>query len=530
VRKISKRRARRWARRTDAFRGCIEALAHALEVGASRVREVVLVGWDGARRRRRIALLILGLAIQSWGLIFLVPRLEGLGPTVSAVAATPNPTPALELSEDRGVPIAFQEKMDEAISTIAQGNPTRGLLLAQEVEQRMAEIPEDDQRSLLTRMELARLMAEIGLKLKTTSREQFADQVAEIQALADRAWPMAVEREDRVWLGKLIEPVAIYQDGLNGIIHLTEENTVAKELRPVGLEDPGSLRRVAVVGSDLYLVGSGSLYRSEGITATLEVDSPITPTRVLTPGDRVGGRLVSNLLDVTLSSDGGSVLVLDETNSVYGYELAERRWRVEWVASGSSASADSRIVAIATFADRLYLLDPPLNQIWRSPYDDERPANYFKEVDPEAVPDNMARVTNAVDMGIDGDVYVSTEEGLVYAFTGIPPREQLGSGDTVMLPAPYGSDHPPTALQARSLYVSEAEGDLYITDADGERVVLMTKGRMKYHKQYLRPFDPVRDAVPALDKLLVLAGGKLLVYPREGPFYPDAEPSDEIST
>jgi len=308
VRKISKRRARRWARRIDAFRGCIEALAHALEVGASRVRGAVLVGWEGARRRRRIALLVLGLAIQSWGLVFLVPRLEGLGPTVSAVATTPSPTPALELSEDRGVPIAFQEKMDEAISTIAQGNPTRGLLLAQELEQRMAEVPEDDQRSLLTRMELARLMAEIGLKLKTTSREQFADQVAEIQALADRAWPMAVEREDRVWLGKLIEPVAIYQDGLNGIIHLTEENTVAKELRPVGLEDPGSLRRVAVVGSDLYLVGSGSLYRSEGITATLEVDSPITPTRVLTPGDRVGGRLVSNLLDVTLSSDGGSVL------------------------------------------------------------------------------------------------------------------------------------------------------------------------------------------------------------------------------
>jgi hypothetical protein len=512
----------------DAFRGAVEALSHAFNSGAAHVQGVFLAGWEGLRRRRRIALLVLGLAIQSWSLVFLVPRLEGLGPTVVEVASTPTPIPVVEPVVDDSVLVSFQEKMDEAISTIAQGNPTRGLLVVQEVEHRLAEIPEDDQPSLLTRIGLARLMAEIGLKLQTTSREQFADQVADIQTLADRAWPMAVEREDRVWLNKLIEPVATYQDNIQGIIHLSEENTVVKELRAAGLEEPESLARMATVGSDLYLVGGGFLYLSEGITASLQIDSPITPTQILGPGDRVGGRTVTNLLDVALSSDGGSLLVLDEANRVYGYELADRRWRVEWVASGPSAASDSRIVAITSFADRLYLLDPPLNQIWRSPSDDERPANYFKEVDPKAVPDNMARVTDALDMGIDGDVYVSTEEGLIYAFTGIPPREQLGSGDTVMLPVPYGSDDPPIALQARSLYASEMEGDLYVVDADGERVVLLSKGRMKYHKQYLSQFEMVRDTQPALDKLLILAGDRLLVYPREGPFYPDAEPSDEI--
>ncbi len=169
-------------------------------------------------------------------------------------------------------------------------------------------------------------------------------------------------------------------------------------------------------GVDLYTldVTRSTLYRDSLNDAgtALNRQSQVLVQR----GSAVGEYVVRSLVDIAWLSEGGArgnaLLALDSRGLLVTYQPT-----FPPATAQALIGADRwvRPVSIETWQGRLYILDPPANQIWRyQPTAGEYPAapeEYF-------VGDNHPNLTHAVDMAIDqsGNVFVLRDDGAVLKF------------------------------------------------------------------------------------------------------------------
>jgi len=224
---------------------------------------------------------------------------------------------------------------------------------------------------------------------------------------------------------------------------------------------------------------------------------------LLRKGDQHDQVVVDELLDIVWVEAGGergtsNLLILDKKGHILEYD--------PWTGLKPLPIADDSMwhkpIAAAAYYGNLYLLDPPANRILKyqptSRGYDLPAIDYFKE-------DAGANVSNAVDMAIDGNVYVLQADGTISKYL---------SGAAV--PFPQGNlDEPlkaPTCIFASGTL--EDSGYVYVADAGNQRIVQFNKDGefiRQFRSQEPEYMDNLRSIFvdEATRKLYLVNGSKL---------------------
>jgi len=158
-------------------------------------------------------------------------------------------------------------------------------------------------------------------------------------------------------------------------------------------------------------------------------------------------------------------------------------------------------VALTSWGNRIYILDPSSNQIWRYAYKGTK--EKFDAATPYFA--STMDISKAQDLTIDANVYVLNSNGDIKKYySGIESKFYINN-------PPFGNFNDP-----RVIYTNEKLNDIYVVDSKGARVFVYTKepntGNLSYKTQYLfTNAGELRDIYVDADasKLYVLAPTKV---------------------
>lgn len=248
-------------------------------------------------------------------------------------------------------------------------------------------------------------------------------------------------------------------------------------------------RRIVAHDNDVFVLDRGTqrVYRyvvnEIGTEAKASGDGVFVKT-----GDKIGERTLGELVDMAWVEPGGnlqtgSLLVVDSAGTLALFDPTDLK-------KPSAAAADTRNwgadLRAATYSGNLYLLAPTRNQIYR----------YVPSATGYTLPANNYFAANAgqdlagaVDMAIDGDIWVLKPDGVVLRFRGGAPSPFAVSGLDGALANPNGLF---TALNANSLYLAD----------NGNARVLQFDKTGKFQRQF-KPAAQDANTFGALQSLFV---------------------------
>lgn len=317
-------------------------------------------------------------------------------------------------------------------------------------------------------------------------RDQFGDIQARAQSLYDQATTsgnLAATRQG------LYDALATTEEGLSitpgdemllslkrRVEHQLDQINVVERIytfyRLTDLDEgavgSGDASRIVVEGIDLYVLHRGSdrvaRYLMNDVGDALQ---PVgsDPT-LLRRGDLVGGARVGDLVDMAWMRAGGqrtldTFVMLDRTGTMYAYDPQVG------IEALPVADADTWLKpeAIGGYFGNLYVLDPLLNAILKYvPTDNAYTSPPTAYLNPALGID----LTGAVDMAVDGNMYVLFANGEVAKFF---------EGERVPfsmegLPSPMRS---PSAIFVSGEQEPDAAGYVYVADTGNQRVVQFDK-------------------------------------------------------
>ncbi len=235
----------------------------------------------------------------------------------------------------------------------------------------------------------------------------------------------------------------------------------------------GQLKQIAASEQDVFLLDArGRVYKFVVNDASGAAEPAPNEGMLLKVGDKVGAETVETiqLLTSAAPTQDKAAIVAITKDAILAYDLEANQWTSTVV---EDANKWGELRALANFGGNIYLLDAKNNQIYRyspnaSGYT-TKGVNYF--------PANAQPLLNkAVDLAIDGDVWVLNDNGTVQRFrsgTNIP--FELGA-----LPTPLKN---PVAIFTRPEVDS-----LYIADAGNQRIVEFDK-----NGKFVRQFKPYAE-------------------------------------
>ena len=237
-----------------------------------------------------------------------------------------------------------------------------------------------------------------------------------------------------------------------------------------------SPQRVVVSDQDIYVLDSSRQlvehYRTNSDRTLLDENSGA----VLREGDIVSGVTVGRIVDIAWQprilgfAEKASLLVLDRNNNVFRYNRFDGATHLQLAGQSTLGS----IGQLAIYNGRLYLADERENQIFRyTPAGldyDEAPVNWFDE-------QVQGDLSGLVAMGIDGDIWLMTEDGTVLRYR---QGEQL----------PFSLERVPGlgGLLVDLVLDDNADGTLYVADATEERILVYDK-EGRYIEQFVDAED-----------------------------------------
>lgn len=153
------------------------------------------------------------------------------------------------------------------------------------------------------------------------------------------------------------------------------------------------------------------------------------------------------------------------------------------------------ISVLVSFGGNLYLLDKEKSRIWKYVATD----NGFSDLKEYLNPDTLPDLTHAMNMAIDGSVWLGTNNGSILKFT----QGQVATFVTQGVDPVFGSN--------LLVYTDDTDNNLYVLDANNKRVVVLEKSGT-YVAQYewsgnLRPSQMVVSE--KLKKIFLLINGKI---------------------
>ena len=258
-------------------------------------------------------------------------------------------------------------------------------------------------------------------------------------------------------------------------------------LAPIKLWDfkPGGPFRLATQGFFLFVLDRGK-NQIDRITLNSAADGIEGggPAVVFQAGTLIGSKAPGDLLDMEWMNSSekhpASNLIVLHRSGLIEYTLSFGLKPTDFGAN--VVPADAR--RMRSFNGNLYLLDGTANQIWRySPTSDgysSSPEAYFKQA-----PANLGK---AIDMVIDGSIYVIMPDGPINKYLGGDPDKFQIIG----LSKPLGQ---PTAA---AVDANTTASSLYVADRANQRIV-----QLRPDGQFLRDFRAAGTAFNAVDDLLI---------------------------
>ena len=325
-------------------------------------------------------------------------------------------------------------------------------------------------------------------------REQFES----VQSLALSKYDAALQNDNQVYLRQgLYDALASVEEGLSispsdeslndlrrRILHELDRVDRVERLynfwRLTPLDDiatsPLDSSRIVIQGIDVYLLNRGSdrVYRFLLNDVGDSLQSVDTSSPLVAKGDVLAGLELGDIVDIAWISQGGErnedrFAILERGGSLLVYD-PQRGIELLPVANSDIWLKPQ---AIGGYYGNLYVLDPLLGRILKYvPTDDayiNPPSDYVN-------PNLYVDLTGAVDMAIDGNVYVLFADGQIAKFY---------EGDAIPytiqgLPTPMKS---PCVISVSGEQDPDAEGYVYVADTGNERIVQFDKSG-----QYIRQF------------------------------------------
>jgi hypothetical protein len=263
---------------------------------------------------------------------------------------------------------------------------------------------------------------------------------------------------------------------------------------------PGQGRRLAVTRLQVYVLDT----QQDQVTQHMLSEARQSAgngqhTLVAYRGFSVGDAQIGELRDVVWLEAGGawvndSLLILTDDNQLLKYSLS---WGLSWVRLDTGLAHVNASV-LRPFEGKLYVLDPGQSQVWRFPLSGEGfgpPEGYFSAAAPD--------LSSAVDMTIDGAVYILLGDGRIYKFFGSEAQPYQPSG----LPQPFSR---PVALASEG---DALGGALYVADAGTQSIIALNK-----NGEFIHQIKAEGNALADLQALTIeqssrtlyaLAGGRL---------------------
>jgi hypothetical protein len=183
-------------------------------------------------------------------------------------------------------------------------------------------------------------------------------------------------------------------------------------------------------------------------------------------GVRVAGTDVVGGPARSLTGRQNLVQIIDDKQQLFHFIPPNRLEFVPITREGVSSAQ-----AAATYEQNLYVLDPAANTIHRF-----RPAanGTYTNRDAYFAATSGVNLANAIDLAIDGHVYVLFSDGTIRRYLGGAPAAFSLEG----LPTPLG--------KPVQLYIREGMGSLYILDTANDRIVQVTR-EGRYQRQFRAP-------------------------------------------
>jgi len=342
---------------------------------------------------------------------------------------------------------------------------------------------------ILTRVQYERAQRKVFTQIQTLAQARY-DEAATMQnvtyrrkamreAMATAQEGLAIEPNDEL-LNSLIRQIEHKLDEIDGVVRLTRFTQLAElsnEVIPeVDSGSWGSAARIVVQDLDLFLLSraSGRVYRYMLNSAGDALEPVAGDGVMLRQGAIEEGVRIGEMLDITwLEAEGqrtrDGFAVLDRSGSLITYDL-ERGIDVTPVANSDTWL---KPIALGCYSGNVYVLDPIMGAILKYIPTDN---NYVNPPSSSINPQVHVDLTGAVDMAIDGSVYVLFADGRISKyFKGDPQRFDMGG-----LPGPMRN---PTTLFISGEKKPEAEGFVYVVDSGNQRILEFDKTG-----NYLRQF------------------------------------------
>jgi hypothetical protein len=255
-----------------------------------------------------------------------------------------------------------------------------------------------------------------------------------------------------------------------------------------------------------------------------------TPTPMLQPNTQVGDVTVAKVFDIAWRIDSIIAIAQSTNNGPYIYFFRNgNEWNYSILAGSLEWNPTDRSMRVQSFGGNLYVWGVTQSNILRylSTQFGDFPTPWIQN-------DGGQLFDTAVDMGIDGRIYLLMPSGSIKVFAQVADGERTYER-TVALPVIT------PALRSVSRMVVTGEGDsgyFYLVDSYGGRVIQIEKRSGRFVQQIAVPTDSeytldnltsvAVDETQARPMLYFVNGGTLYKAPLPDPPLPYAQRGDNV--
>jgi len=324
------------------------------------------------------------------------------------------------------------------------------------------------------KLDAARLERDIALS-NAGSPPQARENWQEVIVLASEADGIQPGTEE---IQGLLAQAAAAIDRIDGVTRLASPTKLydytAPDSRPT---------HIIVSGLDAYVLdrGAGQVYHHVLNEVSNALRNPDDSQALMRETQPIDDQTLGMLVDIAWRKDGGdaqrgTLLVLDRNGLLVEFDPSWEQQKLQ-VLGGKDVWRNP--VALETFDANLYLLDPAANQVFK--YPDKQfgsaPLTWMQA---------EGNLSTAIDLGIDGSIYVAHDSGKINKYFGGEPVEFA----VREIPKPL--------LGANALYmdIEEVTQYVYIADASDRRIV-----QLKRDGTFVRQFRPPAEEEAIFDQL-----------------------------
>ncbi|MCL5410870.1 MAG: hypothetical protein M1324_03400 [Patescibacteria group bacterium] len=242
-----------------------------------------------------------------------------------------------------------------------------------------------------------------------------------------------------------------------------------------------STKKIVLVGSDIYgFDGEGKVYSAN----TQDKDARLIASI---------GKENNDISSLSFSSNSNKIFIYTKDNKLISFDTNSKTQGEAKISEGQWEKAS----AIANFAANLYLLDSVSGQIWKHT---DGTGGFSKGI--TYINGKSTNVKDAIDMAVDGNIYVLLNDGKVSKFGRGNYDQSFSLKD---IPSPNSTIENP-----KKIYTDEDVNYIFVLDQKLNRILRFDKSG-EFVAQYALDDMPIDDFTVngKIQKLWMLSGGKI---------------------